>query len=79
MLALIFALAFFAAAAIDFAEVRHVQAVSRRDALAAGTWSLVMYGVGALGWVAVLEVGPWVLVPEALGFMIGSYLAVRRM
>jgi uncharacterized membrane protein len=73
---LLCALVFVSAMIIDFAETRYVCAVTRRDAHAAALWSLTMYAIGALGFVAVINVSLWLMVPEALGFYCGTRIAL---
>jgi hypothetical protein len=77
MSALIAVLVFFAAAVIDYAETRYVRAVHDRDRVSAATWSLVMWALGCLGFVAVVDVSLWYMLPEGLGFFAGTWLAMR--
>lgn len=69
-------LVFVSAGIIDFAETRYVCAVNRRDAHRAALWSLIMYGVGCAGFVAVVNVSLWLMLPEALGFYCGTRVAL---
>lgn len=68
---------FISAMVIDYAEARYVCAVNRSDAHKAAIWSLTMYAVGALGFVAVLNLSLWLMVPEGLGFYFGTRLALK--
>lgn len=68
---------FVSAMVIDYAEACYIRAVHRSDAHHAAIWSLVMYGVGALGFVAVIDVSLWLMIPEGLGFYVGTLLAVQ--
>ena len=76
-------LVFVSAAVIDYAETRYVRAV--RDASdgvsgadrAAARWSVVMYAVGCLGFVAVVDVSLWLMIPEGLGFYVGTRVALH--
>lgn len=77
MLALLTLAVFVSAMAIDYAEARYVLAVERRDARDAAMWSVAMYTLGCLGFVAVLEVSLYLMIPEALGFYCGTRLALR--
>jgi len=70
-------LMFTLAASSDYLETRYVQAVGRRDAGSAARCSVAMWLVGVAGFVAVIEVGWWLLVPEALGLYVGTRLAMR--
>lgn len=75
---LIAVLVFFSAFVIDFAETRYITAVGERDAHRAAVWSLVMYSMGALGFVAVINLSLWLMVPEGLGFYCGTRVALRK-
>ena len=77
MLPLLAVFAFVSAMAIDYAEAHYVRAVGRGDAHRAALWSLAMYGLGSLGFVAIFNVSLWLMVPEGLGFYLGTLLAVR--
>jgi uncharacterized membrane protein len=68
---------FVSAMAIDFAEARYVRAVNRENAHAAALWSLAMWGLGALGFVAVINVSLYLMLPEGIGFYVGTRLALR--
>lgn len=72
------ALAIFAlAAAGDYVETRYVRAVGAGDAEKAARMSILMWIVGAGGLVALVELGPWVLLPEVLGLYVGTRLGMR--
>jgi hypothetical protein len=76
-LALLAVAVFISAAAIDYAEARYVRAVQERRAHLAARWSLTMWGLGCLGFVAMLRVSLWLMLPEGLGFYLGTLVAVR--
>lgn len=78
MSAILTVLVFLSAAVIDYAEARYVCAVNLADAHAAALWSLIMYAVGALGFVAVINVSLWLMIPEGLGFYCGTRFALRK-
>jgi len=71
-------LVFASAFVIDFAETRYVTAVNAKDAHRAALWSIAMYTAGAAGWVAIVHVSLWLMVPEALGFYCGTRYALRH-
>jgi uncharacterized membrane protein len=75
---LIAILVFASAFVIDFAETRYVTAVADKDAHRAAVWSIIMYSMGAVGWVAIVHVSLWLMVPEALGFYCGTRYALRK-
>lgn len=77
MLALLVVAVFVSAMVIDYAETRYVLAVERRAARDAALWSVVMYAIGCLGFVAVLNVSLWLMIPEGLGFYCGTRIALR--
>ncbi len=68
---------FVSAMVIDYAEARYIRAVHASLAHRAAIWSLIMYGVGALGFVAVINVSLWLMIPEGLGFYCGTLLALK--
>ena len=78
MTALLAVAAFLAAAAGDYADSRNTLAVSQGRPHAAAAWSIVMYGLGLLGFYGVPEVSAWLAVPTVAGLYVGSWLAVRR-
>lgn len=67
---------FTTAAALDYALVRHQQAVLARTPLRAGAWSVACYLAGLVGIAAVVEASPWYALPSAAGYFLGSALAV---
>ncbi len=69
--------AFALAASSDYLETVYVKAVGTRDAERAARASVAMWLVGVVGLVTVLEVGWWLLAPEALGLYVGTRLAMR--
>lgn len=71
-------LAFALAAASDYLETAYVRAVHRGAAVHAARCSVAMWLVGVVGLVAVVEVGWWLLAPEAAGLYVGTLLAMRR-
>jgi uncharacterized membrane protein len=77
MMALLVIAVFVSAVVIDYAETRYVLAVERGRAEAAAMWSVLMYAVGCLGFVAVLDCSLWLMIPEALGFYCGTRIALH--
>lgn len=77
MLALLAIAVFVSAMVIDYAEARYVMSVERGAAREAALWSVVMYSVGCLGFIAVLDVSLWLMIPEGAGFYCGTRLALR--
>lgn len=71
-------LVFCAAAALDVATVRYYQAVQVKRKHAAARWSIAMYAIGAIGFVSVVQVSLWLMVPECLGLYAGTWLAMRH-
>lgn len=69
---------FAAAVAYDFAYARYVAAAAARRARAAAGWSAATYGVGLIGFAAVLRGSIWFAAPEAAGLALGTWLGVRR-
>jgi len=69
---------FAAAVAYDFAFARYTAAAAARRAAAAAGWSATTYGVGLVGFAAVLRGSIWLAVPEAVGLFVGTWLGVRR-
>lgn len=72
-----FVLAFFAAGAGDYLEARYVRAVRDNDAEGAARNSIAMMLVGAICIYVLVEVSPWVLVPESLGMYLGTKMAMK--
>jgi uncharacterized membrane protein len=77
MLPLLVIAVFVSAVVIDYAEARYVLAVERGRADAAALWSVLMWAVGCLGFVAVLDVSLYLMIPEGLGFYCGTRIALR--
>jgi hypothetical protein len=69
---------FVAGAALDALEAYYVRAVADAAPHRAATFSVLMYGIGCVGYFAALEVSYWLLVPEVAGLYVGSALAIRR-
>lgn len=76
-MAILCVLVFLSAVAIDYANAKYLKAVEAGNAHVAALYSLVMYGVGAAGFVLVVDFSLWLMIPEGLGFYIGTLLAVR--
>jgi hypothetical protein len=76
--ALLVLVVFMSAAAIDYVEAYYVRAVADGAAERAAALSLAMYGGSLVGWVVIIKVSLWLLIPEGAGFFVGTYIAVRR-
>lgn len=74
--ALLVLLSFASAAAIDFAEARYVREVGDRRGHEAGCWSTAIWALGSLGFIAAVKWSLWLMLPEGLGFYVGTRLAV---
>ena len=70
--------AFLSALALDFIEATYVKAVQRGNANTAGLCSILMWGIGSLGFLALFEFSFWLMIPEGLGFWCGTQLAMRQ-
>lgn len=69
-------LVFLAAVALDYADVRHKQAVQNVARWRAAFWSVLMYTIGALGFLSVVEVSYWLMIPECIGLLVGTLIAL---
>ena len=78
LLAVLFVLAFFAAGLSDYLETKYVLAVHSNAPRKAALCSVGMWAIGALGLLAIIEVSPWIVLPEGLGMYLGTVLAMRR-
>ena len=70
-------LAFLAAGAVDYLETRYVRAVQEKASTRAAVCSVGMMILGVAGFYGILEVSPWLLIPECLGMFVGTKLAMR--
>lgn len=77
-------LAFVLAASSDWLETRYVRAVREWEDSHAATAreraarsSVLMWLVGVVALVTVVEVGWWMLLPEGAGLYVGTKLALR--
>jgi len=71
-------LVFCMSAAIDYCDCRCTMSVMAREPNAAAFWSIVQYVLGAAGFVMVVKVSLWLMVPECLGLLVGTRLALRK-
>jgi hypothetical protein len=71
-------LVFCMSAAIDYCDCRCTLAVTARDPNAAALWSILQYVLGAAGFIMVVKVSLWLMVPECLGLLVGTRLALRK-
>ena len=71
-------LVFLAAAALDYVEAYYVRSVADASPARAATYSVAMYTIGIIGFVAVLDYSWWLMIPEGAGLAAGSILAIRR-
>lgn len=75
-------LAFYLAAASDYLEIRHVQAVRAHElgdkaaAARAAHLSIGMWLVGVIGLAACVEISWWLLIPEGFGLYYGTRRAL---
>lgn len=67
---------FFASALIDYLGVRFHRAREAGHRWNAANWSVAYGLVAAIAYVAVARTSPWLIVPECLGFWVGTVLAV---
>lgn len=77
MTALFCVLAFVAAAVIDLAHTAYIRSVERGAAHRAACWSVVMYAVGCAGFYLCVGVTWAYMIPEALGYYAGTWLAMN--
>jgi len=68
---------FLLAAASDALETVYVRAVGERRARHAAMASVGMWAVGTLALMACVEIGWWLLAPEAAGLYVGTLMAAR--
>ena len=68
---------FASMAALDYALVRHQQAVIASRAAAAGAWSVATYALGLFAMLAATQVSAWYAIPSAAGLYAGNVLALR--
>lgn len=78
MLALLAVAVFTMSATIDYCDCRCTIAVVARKPNAAAFWSIAQYVLGAAGFVMVIKVSLWLMVPEGLGLFVGTRLALRK-
>lgn len=69
--------AFFLALASDWLETKYVLAVATGHAARAAKCSVGMWLIGVLGLIGCIELGWWLLAPEAAGLYVGTMLAMR--
>lgn len=69
---------FVLAATLDYMDVSCTLAVTERRARAAALWSVCQYAVGAVGFVVVVKISLWLMVPEGLGLYAGTRLALAK-
>lgn len=69
-------LIFVSAAIYDLANSNYIRANTDNQPVRAAVWSAITAGMGLVGLLGILEVSPWLAVPEVAGFSAGTYLAV---
>jgi hypothetical protein len=69
---------FVSAAAYDWAAANYVGANAKNRAVEAANWSSVTAIVGLVGFVGILRISAWLVVPEVVGVWVGTYAAIRR-
>lgn len=77
MMALLFILVFISSAGIDFANTRYVRAVGELAVNRAACWSLLQWAMSLIGFLFVIKVSLWLLIPEGLGLFFGSWISLR--
>lgn len=77
MIAILFVLAFVGAAVLDVLHVVYLRAVERGQAHAAARWSVIMYAIGAAGFYLCVDRGWAFMLPEALGYYVGTWVAMH--
>lgn len=70
---------FCASAALDYVEAFYVRSVGDLDGHRAGSMSVLMYVIGIVGFLAILDYSYWLMIPECAGLYFGSRLAVFRL
>ena len=68
-------LVFVAAAAYDWANSNYIKA-NADDSYTAMGWSAVVASFGLIGLLGILEISPWLSVPEIVGFSVGTGIAI---
>lgn len=70
-------LTFAAALVYDYVEALYTRAAAELDETRAPLLSVVLYGIGCIGFYVFLKVSPWYMLPEVAGLYCGTRLAVR--
>lgn len=79
MIALLCALVFASATAIDFAHARYAAARDRHRAHLAARWSVAQWSAATVGFVVAVRVSLWILPFEVAGLYLGTWLGVRAL
>lgn len=69
---------FLAAVAYDWCVARYVAATADRRAVHAACWSVSTGVLSLVGILGVLRISAWLVIPEFLGFFVGTYISVSR-
>lgn len=67
---------FLAALAYDFANTQFLRAAALARPTAAATWSVITYAIGLIGLLGVLRYSTWLVIPEAMGLYVGTWIGV---
>jgi len=67
-----------ASAALDYVCVRYQQEVATGRSVRAGACSVLLYLLGLVGSLAVLQTSRWYILPECFGLFVGTAVAVRH-
>lgn len=78
LLAAVALLVFLGAACGDYVEAYYTRAVADRDPRRAGLMSCAMYAVSLVGFLAVVKLSLWLVIPELFGVGLGAWFAVKR-
>lgn len=68
---------FFVGLVLDYADTGHKVAVEQRDATTASLASVAMYLLGVLVTWAAVDVSGLLVVPTAIGLVVGTHAALR--
>ncbi len=61
----------------DYVETMYVRAVASHAARRAALCSIAMWALSAIGFIAIVEVSVWLILPEGAGLWCGTMLAMR--
>lgn len=69
---------FLSAAALDYSWTRWNEACRAGERVTAANWSVAIGALGLVGFLSITKSSTWLVIPELVGWWVGTYVALPK-